>query len=195
MQNSNKLKNIIREEIFKIFENEENLFNGMLNVIDIRKGEEDWEPLYKFLKSFFQENYKKAANSFMFYGGYKAIRFKNPPTFYQYRHGITRKYFWIDEDGDPYNLFFEKAPNSNEIYLARYEKATFEDTFKYIYKDIIDSVRTACKSNDCETPDDSYLMSYADYRILRDKMLEKAGYKVATIKNKEDIKKFGEENL
>lgn len=198
------LINTIREEIYKIFENSNRFFNGMEVVLDIQKDEVKWEPLYKFLENIFHDKHKEAADGFMFYGAYKAIRFKNPPTFYQYRHGITRKYFWLDEKGEPYDLIFEIRPNlpadwkrseNDPYYLARYEKISYQDAFKNIYKDLINSIKKACETNNCEIPEDNYLMSYSDYKILRDQMLEKAGYKVFTITDKQDVEQFGDKSL
>lgn len=204
---NSSLRKLVRETVSNIFEEKERTFNGMVNVKDTLLGEQVWAPLYYFLEHIFHEKNIDAADGFMFYGAYKATRFKEQPIFFQYRHGITRKYFWLDENGVPYDLKFELRPNlpldwkkteKDPYYLARFEKKSFEETFNYIYKDLINSIKKACEYNNCEIPEDSYLMSYSDYQILRDKMLDKEGYKVVTIKNLSDIKNFakdiGEEN-
>lgn len=188
----NKLREIIRDSVRNIFESsdlEDNYFNGMLILTDpIRGGSPIWSPLYKFLKHIFHEKFKEAANGFMFYGSYR-IESDNLDV-YQYRHGITRKYFYLDVDGQPIEIDFAWDPKVRDNYVRGVKTLSNEEQFKIIYKDLIKAIAKACEENDCEVPEDSYMMSYNDFKILRDKMLEKHGYNVSTLKSINDIDKF-----
>ena len=196
MNNNSVLLKLIKDQVSLIFENDSNLFHGMDVIVDIQKDDSVWEPLYKFLEHFFHEKKIKAADGFMFYGGYKANLLSDKPTFYVYKHGITRKSIILDQNGDPCEWEYKMTNNKFDPHLVvGYKTISFEKAFKNIYKDIIKSIEVACKENDCKIPDDSYLMSYTDYRVLRDLMLTKHGYKVSTIKNKGDVEKFSEDNL
>jgi len=187
------LRKIIKETVAKIFESgEEKYFKGMLILSDVSRGDSaEWEPLYNFLKEIFQDKYKKAADGYMFYSSFRIENFDNLEV-YQYRHGITRKYFYVDKNGQPYSINFQMNNLTKNVTVENVKKISFQEQFKIIYSDLIKAVEKACEENDCKIPEDSYLMSYNDYRILRDKMLEKHGYQVTSIKSKEDIEKFGD---
>ncbi len=188
-----ELRKIIRKEVYNLFESDDKYFNGMLILTDVVRGDSaEWEPLYNFLKEIFQEKYKKAADGYMFYGSYRIENFDNLEV-YQYRHGITRKYFYVDKNGQPYLIDFQMDNLTKDISVENVKKISFQEQFKIIYSDLIKAVEKACEENDCEIPEDAYLMKYSDYQVLRDKMLEKHGYNVNTVSSKEDIEKFGKE--
>lgn len=187
------LRALIREQIINLFEDKEEHFNGMPTIASVVNGDQPiWEPLYEFLKNIFEDKYKQAANGFMWYGTYEA---KPDLILSQYRHGITRKYIFLSNKGEPYNLNFEIDMEKREPFLKSIKKLTVEESFKQLYDNIINAVQKACKLNDCEAPEDIHLMSYNDYRLLRDKMMQKSGYNVSTIRTQGDIERFGDENL
>ena len=144
----------------------------------------NWNPLYKFLKEIFGEKYMEAADGFMYY---ETVRFFDKINLSLFRHGITRKYFWLDDDGHPYEVKQEWNRELQDSIPQFAKEITKEEAFKYIYSDLIRYVGEACKSGNCEVPKDIYLMSYSDYKDLRDDMLKKAGYNVVTISKQDDI--------
>ena len=183
-------KGLNEEESEKI---DDKYFNGMLITNDILKGDKPiWQPLYEFLKSIFGEKYEQAADGYMFYGSYIIEDFNDLEVF-QYRHGITRKYFYLDSEGQPYKIDFSYSNFKKDNYVSGVKKIPYQEQFKLIYSDLIKYIESACKTNDCVVPDDYYLMKYSDYKILRDKTLNKFGYNVQTIKSKKDIEDFGKE--
>ena len=144
----------------------------------------DWNPLYKFLEQIFGEKYLEAADGFMYY---ETVRFFDKINLSLFRHGITRKYFWLDENGHPYEVNSTWNKELQDSIPTSVVGLSIENTFKYIYSDLIKYVGEACKSGNCEVPKDIYLMGYSDYKDLRDDMLKKAGYNVVTISNQDDI--------
>jgi hypothetical protein len=193
MKITNKIINLVKREVQNIFENDEKYFNGMLITNNILNGDKPvWEPLYEFLKNIFGDKYKEAADGYMFYGSY-IIEDHNNLEVFHYRHGITRKYFFVDKNGQPYKLQFSWISSKRDSELTDIEKISYQEQFKLIYSDLIKSIESACKQNDCEMPEDPYLMGYSDYKVLRDKMLDKLGYKTTTVQSEKDIENFGKE--
>lgn len=166
-------------------------FTGMLKLSQVP----NWNPLYEFLKHIFGDKYINAADGFMFMGAY---RYEDIGIdFYIYKHGITRKSFVLDEDGEPYELDYKLIKYKDSEFSSGYNydhfvqgasKMSYSDMFNYIYQDIVKMVNQACEGNDCKIPDDQFLMRYADYAILREKLLKKLGIKSISVNNTDDFK-------
>jgi len=172
-------------------------FNGMLKLSEVP----DWNPLYEFLKHIFGDKYKKAANGFMFMGAYKYEKIDTD--FYIYKHGITRKSFVLNDQGEPYELEYKlikynnpesKVGHSYDHFIQGASKMSYTDMFNYIYENIVKMVNRACEENDCKIPDDEFLMGYSDYVILREKLLKKHGIKSITINKDDDLNNIKLEN-
>lgn len=172
-------------------------FTGMLKLSQVP----NWNPLYEFLKHIFGDKYKEAANGFMFMGAY---RYEDIGIdFYIYKHGITRKSFVLDEDGEPYELDYKLIKYKDSEFSSGYNydhfvqgasKMSYSDMYNYIYQDIVKMVNKACEENNCKIPNDQFMMKYSDYAILRDKLLKKHGINVISVNKDDDFKNLKMEN-
>lgn len=178
--------------------NKEGFYQGQ-RVLKDYKETPDWEPLYNFLREIYGELYLKAADGFMWYGKYDTLykdEKDNPIIYDTYRHGITRQWLTLTEEGEPIEIKyvfsnFHISHFVDEIYKLSYKKA-----FKDVYANLDKYITSACKSGNCEIPKELYLIKYGDYKVLRDDMLKKAGYNVITTdgKNLEELKDFKKES-
>lgn len=142
---------------------------------------EKWEPLYRFLEPIFGDKYVAAADGFMFMNA-RSIESepKKGMVLFWYKHGITRKYVVLDQEGNPYELemtgddFDEVAnlrPQSNE---AAYQK-------------VYGSIEKFIKDNpNSESIPDGVLSDYKAYKQWRDKFAAANGYNVNTV-TKDDL--------
>jgi len=149
-----------------------------------------WEPLYDWLKTFFGEKYKIAANQWMHMAYVKPWE-EFEGWLYEYKHGMTRKSLLLDENGIPYNLEYfivwgriEIDKKTGETKYASAKKTTYKESFNKTYKDIEKFVKTKEGENPC-------FVSYNDqYKRKIAAALEAAGYKVCSvdINNVDDFK-------
>lgn len=171
--------------------NKEGFFQGQKT---IKKYTEtpDWEPLYKFLEPIFGEHYLDAANGFMWYGKYDTL-YKNqkgePIIYDQYRHGITRKWLSICEDGTPIEIDF----SFSNFYMSHYIERIWELTSKKAFKDVYFDLDKYLKIYGDEIPKELYFVKYSDFKQIRDEFLKKAGYDVITTTAPEDFKNLKNE--
>jgi hypothetical protein len=138
--------------------------------------EDQWKPLYKCLKHLFHEDYQEAANSFM----YMSTRKVRGGFVHFYKHGITRRSFALDDEGNPWDYVDE---SDDEII---YKPMSFEEAFKDVYKDL--------EKFSFIDQDNPYFTKYSEYKKVRDKELKKAGYNVITT-NIDDFEKDLNNNL
>jgi hypothetical protein len=189
------IKNIIKEELDDILKKDDyEYFNGMLVLRSIQNGDKpDWEPLYKFLKQIFGDKYLDAADAFMWYAKYQMVN-QNDQIIDHYRHGISRRYFFIDENGDMIDIDFQEVGKTETGFpkydVGSYTKQSNEEAFNYIYGDLGKYWAEVFGGDESKVPADIFLLGYEDYKPLRDKLLQDKGFDVSTIKNKDDINKY-----
>ena len=171
--------------------NKEGYFNGMKILRDPLKNDSYWEPLYLFLKHIFGDNYMNAADGFMWYGEYDTlyVDVNNKPIIYnQYRHGITRQWIEIMEDGEPIEIEFKYS--NEHHFISNIKSISYVDSFKKIYKNL-DKILDECENN-CNIPKELHYIKYEDFKILRDKILNKKGYNVVSVSSEDDFNKLKE---
>ncbi len=117
-----------------------------------------WKPLYIFLKTIFADEYKEAANSFMFMGAYK----DGSNIIYEYKHGVTRKYLAVSDIGAPYKFDGDT-----------YKPTSYDEAMTRVYADIEKFYGVDSK--------DKYFLKYSDYKKVRDEKLAELGYNTVTI--------------
>lgn len=158
---------------------------GINEVFDFSK--KTWEPLYIFLKNIFGDKYKDAADGFMYMGHVDELNGKKlGKTFYEYKHGITRKYVILDEDGNTYKFDYNYQNDISALVNISYEEA-----FKNVYKNL----GFYAKGYEKETGEklkDIYLISYSKFRKYRDELLNDMGYNTMTLDKNKDIDKLKE---
>lgn len=137
--------------------------------VDISDRKQMFEPLYEWLYNFFSEDYEKAANQFMFMGA--EIPWPDlKKTLYYYKHGMTRKYLIIDENGFPYRV--EKFPGEKYIY-KEITQTTYLFSFKKVYGDLEKNIEQI--QGKTANP---YFVSYnSDFIKKRSSFLDKKGIK------------------
>lgn len=174
-------------------------FSQGQKVIKDYKETPDWEPLYNFLREIYGELYLKAADGFMWYGKYDTL-YKdekgNPIIYDTYRHGITRQWLTLKEDGEPIEIKYAFSNFYISHYIDEIYKLSYKKAFKDVYANLAKYIASACKSGDCEMPKELYLVKYSEYKLLRDDMLKKAGYNVITTdgRNLEELKDLKKES-
>lgn len=127
-------------------------------IIDFRDKSEMWKPLYNFLKEIFGDDYKNAADSCMYFGTMNI----SGTVVSQYKHGVTRRYITVDDNGNPYNLHDKKLT-----------KTTYKEAFDKFYEDI---------EKFSFIGGNPYFTKYSEYAEKRDNALKELGYNVITKK-------------
>lgn len=156
--------------------------------IDITERTEMFNPLYEWLYNFFSDDYQKAANQFMFMGAEKPWK-ESKKTLYYYKHGMTRKYLVVDNQGTPFSINRENIKLDNII--SSIEVMTYLASFKKVYGDLENNIKQV--HGDSENP---YFVSYnQDYIKKRTDFLNKKGVKTLSGTANQLKKQIGNENI
>ena len=178
-----QLRKLIREIILLSDEEGDTNKQSSFKVVDIAvDGLKKWQPLYAFLEPIFGDDYKRAANGFMFMNG-RAIEGgpANGKELFWYKHGISRKYIVLDEDGNPYEL---EMTGDELDHITNLRPQSHEAAYQKVYGTIEKFIQNTPSHGD-PLPN-GVLSDYKTYKAWRDKFAADNGYNVQTF-TKDDL--------